>query len=313
MPELLSTKQVAEYLNINEKMVYTLISDKGLPATKVTGKWLFPLDLVRQWIEAGTVNYPKPKNRLPPYHGLILISGSNDLLLEQTIAAFNSRSGNCLALFGFSGSMGGLKALRNNLCHMASSHLVADDFTDYNFPFLSEPKEIMPAVVNFCRRQQGIFVQKGNPQGIRSIADLARPNIRVVNRGLETGTRRLFEKELKKAGLKGSDLTGFNTVLTTHMDVGISVLKGEADAGPGIKPVAERLDLDFIPVCWERFDLLVAKDRFFDQGIQLFLGMLKEESFHRTAERLGGYDLSMSGNILYPEAGTVETVQTQHE
>ena len=89
MKKLLSTKEVAEFLGVNDKMVYTLISEKGLPASKVTGKWLFPLHLVEQWIEANTLNYPETQQQLPPYDGLLIITGSNDLLLEKTIALFN--------------------------------------------------------------------------------------------------------------------------------------------------------------------------------------------------------------------------------
>ncbi|MEA1967200.1 MAG: helix-turn-helix transcriptional regulator [Thermodesulfobacteriota bacterium] len=297
--ELLSTKQVAEFLNINEKMVYTLISEKNLPATKVTGKWLFPIDLVRQWIEAGTVNYPEPVTKLPPYHGLILIAGSNDLLLDKMISIFNSRFKEHLAMFGFTGSMGGLKALRQNHCHIASSHLVAENNEEYNFPYLEMEK--MPAVVNFCLREQGILVKKGNPENIKSVADLGRSGIKIVNRALGTGTRQLFEKKLKKAGVTGEDVTGFDNIVLKHMDIGLSILKGDADAGPGIKPVASNLGLDFIPICKERFDLLISKERFFDQGIQLFLGLLKEKFFKEIAKDLGGYDLSMSGAMVYSE------------
>lgn len=305
MSELLSTREVAKFLNINEKMVYSLISDKGLPATKVTGKWLFPIDLVRQWIESGTINYPEPAAKLPPYHGLVLIAGSNDLLLDAMLSHFNSQSPHHMAMFGFTGSMGGIQALRKNMCHIASSHLVADtDGPDkeYNFPFLEKEMKRMPAAVNFCMRQQGILVQKKNPWGINGIQDLSQPGITIINRSLGTGTRQLFDGELKKAGIKGSAIKGYDQIAAKHMDIGLAVLSGSADAGPGIKPVAEKLGLGFIPICWERFDLLISKERFFDKGIQLFLGLLKEDIFKTTAQELGGYDLSKSGNMIYPQA-----------
>lgn len=310
MSELLSTREVAKFLNINEKMVYSLISDKGLPATKVTGKWLFPIDLVRQWIESGTINYPEPAAKLPPYHGLVLIAGSNDLLLDAMLSHFNTQSPHHMAMFGFTGSMGGIRALRKNMCHIASSHLVADtDGPDkeYNFPFLEKEMKRMPAAVNFCMRQQGILVQKKNPWGINGIEDLAQPGITIINRSLGTGTRQLFDGELKKAGIKGNTILGYDRIAPKHMDIGLAVLSGSADAGPGIKPVAEKLGLDFIPICWERFDLLISKERFFDKGIQLFLGLLKEDIFKTTAQEMGGYDLSRSGDMIYPQADESET------
>ena len=133
MSEMLSTKEAAKFLNVNEKMIYSLIADKGLPASKVTGKWLFPIDLVRRWIEVGTQNYPQLA-KLPPYHGLVLIAGSNDLLLDRIISTFNLKHEKHMAMFGIAGSMGGLKALKQDLCHIAASHLISDN-EEYNFPF----------------------------------------------------------------------------------------------------------------------------------------------------------------------------------
>jgi putative molybdopterin biosynthesis protein len=299
MSKLFSTKEVAAFLKINEKMVYSLISEKGLPATKVTGKWLFPLDLVEQLVEAGTVNYPETYITLPPYHGLVLIAGSNDLLLDKLISFFNSNFEDHMAMFGFTGSMGGLRALRKNCCHIAASHLVADN-EEYNFPFIPKEMNPSPAVVNFCMREQGILVKKANPFNIKSVADLAQKGIKIINRGLGTGTRHLFDKELQKAGIEVEAIDGYENIVSKHIDLGLEILSGRVDAGPGIRSVAKILDLDFIPVCWERFDFLMLKERFFDKGIQLFLSLMKEEFFETEAGSLGGYDISKSGDVVYP-------------
>ncbi|MBI4964751.1 MAG: helix-turn-helix transcriptional regulator [Desulfomonile tiedjei] len=301
MNTLLSTKQVAQLLGVNEKMVYSLITEKGLPGTKVTGKWLFPQKLVEQWIEARTVNHPLTPSPLPAYHGLLIIAGSNDLLLDKAIALFNRLYREHIAVFGNLGSLGGLRALRRNLCHVASSHLLQDDSEEYNFRFAIEELGELPAVVNFCRRQQGLLVAKGNPQGISGIADLGRPGIRIVNRQPGTGTRLLLDRELKKEGIEASTIDGYQNEVQRHLDVGLEVLSGRVDAGLAIKPVAEVLGLDFIPLRWERFDLLISKDKFFEQGIQLFLGLLHEPTFMDLAKGEDGYDLSMSGKMVFPQ------------
>ena len=301
MEKLLSTKEVAQFLDVNEKMVYTLVAEKGLPATKITGKWLFPRHLVEQWIEANTINYPKPSTSLPPYHGLLIITGSNDLLLDKTISLFNSLYSGHVAVFGNLGSMGGLRALRQNLCHIASSHLLQENENEYNFDFATKELEKMPAVVNFCKREQGILVQKGNPKNIKSFSDIARSGIRIVNRPLGTGTRLLFDRKLKEAGINCEKIKGYNNELHRHMDVGLEILAGRADAGPGIKPVASLLGLEFIPVRWERYDLLITKERFFDKGVQLFIGLLQEQSFCDLAKMFDGYDVSISGKIVFPQ------------
>jgi excisionase family DNA binding protein len=300
MTQLLSTKEVAKFLGINEKMVYTLISDKGLPASKVTGKWIFPRHLVDQWVEANTVNYPQHHNGLPPYDGLLVIAGSNDILLEKTMALFNSRHPGHLSVFGNIGSVGGINALRRNLCHMATSHLLQENGSEYNFDYLQQRFDCMPVVVNFCRRDQGILLQKGNPQGIRQVKDLGKPGIRIVNRSLATGTRLLFDRELKVAGIQGDRISGYRNEVSRHMDVGLEILSGHADAGPGIRPVASLLNLDFLPLRQERYDLLVTRERFFDQGIQYFLSMLHDDTFAEVAGQLAGYDVSRSGKMIFP-------------
>ncbi|MBN1627150.1 MAG: helix-turn-helix transcriptional regulator [Deltaproteobacteria bacterium] len=298
---LMNTKQVAEFLDINEKMVYSLINEKGLPATKITGKWLFPKHLVEQWLENSTINFPRYPNPLPPYHGLLIISGSNDILLDRTLSLYNKvHSGHC-AVFGNMGSLAGLRALKDNLCHIASSHLLQEDESEYNFDFARDELGQVPAVINFCRREQGILTLHGNPRRIKGVKDLARKDIRIVNRPLGTGTRLLLDGELKKEGIKGKEINGYERELERHIDVGLDILCGNADAGPGIRAVAGLLDLDFIPLRMERFDLITIKDRFFDQGIQMFLGFLRDPAFREMAMTLSGYDLSITGEMVFPQ------------
>ncbi len=300
MKRLLSTKGVAQFLDVNEKMVYSLVAEKGLPATKITGKWLFPRHLVEQWIETHTTNYPKTLTSLPPYHGMLIITGSNDLLLDKTISLFNTFHSGNVAVFGNLGSMGGISALRRNLCHMASSHLLQDNEAEYNFEFASKELDTMPAVVNFCKREQGILVKKGNPKNINSLADFVNPGIRIINRPLGTGTRLLLDGELKKAGINGEKIDGYHNEVHRHLDVGLEILAERANAGLGIRAVAGILDIGFVPLRWERYDLLISKERFFDEGVQLFLGLLREDTFKKLANKTPGYDVKLSGKMIYP-------------
>jgi putative molybdopterin biosynthesis protein len=301
MKTLLSTKEVAQLLDINEKMVYSLIAEKGLPATKVTGKWLFPSHLLEQWIDQSTTNRVSLAAPLPPYHGLLILAGSNDILLERAISLFNSLYPEHLAVFGNLGSLGGIKAMRRNLCHIAPSHLLQDNGDEYNFRFAAEELGELPAIVNFCHRDQCLLVAKGNPKNISSVADLGRPGLKIANRHIGTGTRLLLDRELKKCGLEGRAIDGYHNEFQRHLDVGLEILSGRADAGPAIAAVAGILDLYFIPLRKERFDLIISKERFFDQGVQLFLGMLHEQSFRSLAEGLEGYDLSSCGKMVYPQ------------
>ena len=302
MKRLMTTKEVAEFLNIHEKMVYTLVAEKAMPATKIAGKWLFPQHLIEQWVENNTINFPDNSRPLTSNQRLIVLAGSNDILLDQTISLFNRSFSGHLAVFGNIGSMGGVQALRNNLCHIAASHLIQDDEADYNFQFAAQEFEKMPVVVNFCRRLQGLLIKKGNPRDILSVTDLGRPGLRMINRSLGTGTRLLLDRELQKAGIRGDRIIGYDYEVQRHMDVGLEILAGRADVGPGIEAVAGALDLGFLPLRWERFDLLVSKEVFFEKGIQAFFGLLQSDPFKKAGHSIKGYDLSLTGKIVFQDS-----------
>ena len=301
MNKLLSTKEVAKLIGVNEKMVYSLIAEKGLPATKVTGKWAFPQNLVEQWIESNTLNYPKPVEGTGHHQDLLIVTGSNDPLLDRTLALFNRRFPDQVAVFGNLGSMGGLRALRQGMCQIASSHLLQEDEEEYNFDFAATELDQLPAVVNFCRREQGLLIQAGNPKGIRGIADLKNSDLIVANRPLGTGTRLLFDKELTKSDLTGEEVKGYQNEFSRHLDVGLEVLSGRVDMAPGIRIVAYLLGLDFLPLRWERFDLLIAKERFFDKSVQLFLNLLHEPDIKNQFPEDTGYQLDHTGKVVFPK------------
>jgi len=300
MSEMLTTKEVAEFLRINEKRVYSLVEQSGLPATKATGKWLFPKDLVRTWLENRTLNDPRRSMALGQDSPLFVVAGSNDLLLERCLDLFMRTFPEYTAVFGNLGSLGGIRALHRGLCHVAASHLIQDDERDYNFNHASRELDEPPAVVNFSRREQGLLLPPGNPRGIHSVADIRGQDLRLATRQPGTGTRLWFEHDLQAAGLSPEKAQADSPVMQRHLDVGLEVLAGRVDLGPGIRAVASLLELDFLPLHWERFDLLIDKETFFQKSIQAFLGIMQQEEFRAEAERLSGYDVSASGRMVYP-------------
>lgn len=300
MAKLLSTKEVSQLLGIHEKKVYKLITEQDLPATKVTGKWLFPSHLIEQWIENNTINYPRQKSYLLKSPALFVIAGSNDILLDKSISLFMRLYPEYVAVFGNMGSMGGLRILRQGLCHIATSHLAQEDMQDFNFAYVSQEMDKLPAVVNFCYREQGLLIPKGNPKKIKDIKDIGSKDLTIVNRQLGTGTRLWFDRAIRKSGLQSDKIKGYTDEKYRHLEVGLEVLAGRADTGPAIRAVAKLLDLDFLPMHWERFDLLINKDRFFDKNIQSYIAMLHESDFQSLSQELAGYDLSQTGKMVYP-------------
>jgi molybdate-binding protein len=177
-----------------------------------------------------------------------------------------------------------------------------DDEQEYNFEYAREElKGKLPILVNFCRREQGFLVAKGNPKQISGVSDLKQSEIRIANRPVGTGTRLLLDRELEKADIKNTRIQGYDQEFRSHLDVAIEVLSGRADMAPAIRPVAGLLGLDFIPLRWERFDFLILKDHFFEQGVQLFLSLLHEPQFRDPALKLDGYDLSLCGKMVFPK------------
>ena len=296
----LNTKEVAQLLQVNEKGVYALVSDKGLPATKVTGKWLFPRHFVEEWLDLSIVNLPAAANPALD-SGRLFIAGSDDLLFQRAVNLFNSSDQNSVIFFANIGSMGGLRALRQRSCHIGVCHLLQDDKEEYNFRFAEQEMTQAPVFVNFSKREQGILIGPGNPKNIKSVADLAGNGVKIVNRPLNTGTRLLLDYEISRTDISADDIDGYEVEVGRHLEAGLAVLGGKADAAPAIRPVAELLGLDFIPLRWERFDLLINRDRFFDPPVQRFINLLHDPSFKQIAKEFVGYDLSVSGKMIYPD------------
>ena len=295
----MNTKEAAQYLGINEKKIYSLISDQGLPATKVTGKWLFQRHLLDRWLEHNTENYPSVESSPESYTNLLIITGSNDLLLDQLLELFSRRHQLPLPVFSNLGSMGGIRALKENLCHLCSAHLLEPEGEEYNFAYVEEEFGDTVVVVNFCKRLQAVLVAPGNPRGVTGLADLANGRLRIANRKEGTGTRLLLDRELERQGVKGEDIPGYDTAFGRHLDVGLEVLAGRADAGLAIAAVGEMLGLDHVPVIWERYDFIVRKDIFFSRGVQMLMALLKDEEFLSLSANFSGYDLSMSGQVVF--------------
>lgn len=298
--KFLTTKEVARLLHVNDKMVYTLVNEKGLPATKVTGKWLFPQRLVVEWLETHILNYRKPGFDASKDEGLLLLAGSDDPLFHKTLSLFHKKHSETTSFFANLGSMGGLKSLRRGECHIGVCHLLQDDDEEYNFDFANQELDISPVLVNFSRRQQGLIVQKDNPKRINDISDLARDDLTIVNRPLGTGTRRLLDYEIARSDISSTDIAGYGTEVGQHFDAGLLVFNNIVDVAPGIRAVASLLGLDFVPLRWERFDLLILRDKFFERPIQNFITLLHDKAFKDLADSFEGYDLSLSGKMLFP-------------
>ena len=293
----LDTREAAQYLGINEKQIYTLINDRKLPGTKITGKWLFPRHLIDRWVEAHVANVPEGHPFLDRAQGLLLIAGSDDLLLSRLMSLYRERFPNTIPLQSKAGSTEGLLALKRGLCHIACVHLINPGDDDYNTSHLRENFGDNVIAVVFARRQQGIILPAGNPEAISCLNDIIERDIRWISRKTGTGTRLLQDRLTDSLG---SGSSPFDTDLTSdsHMEVALAVHRGDAGAGLGIEAVAALTGLDFLPLSEERFDLAIRKDIFFSDQVQDLLGLLRHGEIRKVAAELRGYDISDAGKIL---------------
>jgi putative molybdopterin biosynthesis protein len=201
------------------------------------------------------------------------------------------------------GSMGGILAIKRNEAHLAGSHLLDVETGEYNVPFIKKYLGDTPLLlVNLAFRQQGLLVPRGNPKGLSGFADLIRPGMRFINRQRGAGTRLLTDHHLERLGIRPEQVIGYDREEYTHMMVAQAVASGSADTGLAIRAAAVALDLDFVPVAEERYDLIVPKSFVDEPKVRTLLAIVRSSSeFRTTVNSLGGYDLRSCGTIMYEQ------------
>lgn len=297
VPELMNTREVARYLGINDKKVYFLAKAGKIPCTRVTGKWTFPKKLIDRWIEESASGLVERKAKTEE-RDFLLAAGSDDPSLGILHDLYEAQTQTASFFMTTIGSSAGLAAIRSGVADFATAHLLEPARTGADN---LAPQELLPSdtvVVELFYRELGMLVAAGNPKSIKSLRDLARPKLRIINRQPGSGTRIYLDQELSRFRLNGKKISGYDSIVSTHLEVGLRVLGGAADVGLATLTTAQLLGLDFIPFIRERFDLLVPKDRFFTRGIQALLGIVGSREFRARVDSLGGYDVTESGRII---------------
>jgi len=230
---------------------------------------------------------------------VIIFSGSHDTAIER-IASHLTRHVSILTLPV--GSLDGLVNLRQGLCHVAGAHLL-DPGGEYNTPFVRHMFPDRPVgMVTLAYRTQGLIVAAGNPKGVSSLLDLSRQDISFINRNPGSGTRLWLEKEIARMRLPASEIRGYKRFVSTHSDSARAVQLGVADTAIGIQAAAWEVQLDFIPLFEERYDLIFSEEQ--ARLIGPLLDHLQTASFRRELNSLTGYNTAHSGEqILLSEQG----------
>ena len=302
--DLMSTKEVAEYLGINDKQVYALIKQQRIPASKATGKWVFPRRLIDEWIEGDAqAGLKEARRKSRKMEGALLAAGSNDPVLDMLYGGLRRQYPEFYVFSANIGSTAGLLALEKGFTDIAWSHLLDPETGEYNIPYLEKLiPSINAVVVNLFHRELGFIVAKGNPLGVAGFEDLMRDDVRLINRQKGSGTRLLLDYHLEKAGLQQERIRGYENEVLTHAEIGLSILSGEADVGIATAAVSALFGLGFIPIARERFDMICDQSVFFQRGVQSLIGVLSGDLFRSRFSDLKGYDFKSAGRILFAKS-----------
>lgn len=240
---------------------------------------------------------------LPGRHGAggapLFAVGSDDLVLDLLVRHLAQQHPEIRFAARPVGSLSGLIALHERRAQLAGIHLLDVDSGEYNVPHV---KHLLPGervvLVTLARREQGLMLAAGNPKGIRGLRDLARRGVRVVNRQAGAGTRLLLHHRLRQARIDPRRLSGYERELPTHSAVAAAIATGAADAGPGVRAVAEAQGLDFLPLGEERYDLAIPQQVFESRQLRPLLALLHDASFRREAAQFSGYDVTRMSRVV---------------
>jgi putative molybdopterin biosynthesis protein len=290
MPDLLTTDEAAAYLRLSERKLYELVAKNAVPCTKVTGRWLFPRAALDRWVMAGLITPTALANVAAP----AIVGGSHDPLLEWAL-----RESGCGLASLPEGSQEGLRRLIRGEVMIAAIHLHAlEDDERTNTVAVSDAPGLHDAVViAFARREQGIVVAPGNPLGLSDIDSIAKSGARMAQRPPGAGAQLLLLALLARAGIAADELALVKPVCATGTDIAQAVRSGRADCGIATRSVALAAALEFLPLTWEHFDLVLRQRDYFLPGPQALFAFIRSSALSERAAELGGYDASAIGMV----------------
>ena len=285
---------------VGEKLVATPIQrGAGVIMSMVRADGLVLIPRFSEGVDAGgqvTVELLRPAEEVD---ATIVAIGSHDLTLDLLASMIHRRAPRTTLSSSNVGSLGGLMALNRGDAHMAGSHLLDEEAGEYNLPFVERyVKGLRVVVMNLVKREQGLMVPKGNPKGITSLEDLARDDVTFVNRQRGSGTRILLDYKLNELGIPPEKITGYTREDYTHLAIAASVAGGRADAGLGILSAARAIDVDFLPLLSEQYDLVIPTEFYTGDLLKPLLELVRSDEFKSAVDALGGYDTTMMGHVV---------------
>ncbi|MGN7386514.1 substrate-binding domain-containing protein [Sporosarcina sp. SAFN-015] len=316
-----TTEEIADLLKVSKLTVYDLIKKGELRAYRVgrqmridaedleaykekskSGGPIAKEDKKNEQTSAPSIQPidPTPPQRFQQTPARQLIISGQDISLDLLTNAIGKSGAVISPLRSYTGSLNSLIAMYKGEADIVSTHLFDGDTGTYNLPYI---QKILTGrqyvVINLLSRSAGLFVQKNNPKNIQTWRDFSNQNIKMVNREIGSGARVLLDEKLRSEGIIPHTIDGYNTEEMNHIAIASKVASGFADVGVGIEKAATLVGVDFIPLVQEQYDLVMFKTPENEFVRKTILSILRSQDFQREIGALGGYDLSLTGSIIY--------------
>lgn len=297
-------EEVSQLLKISKLTVYDLVKKGELAAYRVGRQMRVDqedLERYKSKNRTGIVHeeaFILEENKESPSHKQVVISGQ-DIVLDM-LCKYIERHTSLKPLRSYNGSLNSLISMYNGECDIVSVHLYDGDTGEYNLPYVKRILVSQPFIlINLVCRTAGIYVTQGNPLNLKGWSDLAQPQVKIVNREKGSGARVLLDEQLRVNGISTDSIKGYENVLTSHFSVASAVAGGQADAGIGIENVAKMVNVDFIPLMKEQYDLVILKTKENLKLINVIKEAVRSKEYRSQLEQLNGYDLGFTGKIKY--------------
>ena len=293
--EFLTTSEAAAYVRLGERKLYELVTSGAIPCSKVAGKWLFPRHELDLWVLSGLARPGGMIAADPPP----IVGGSQDDLLEWTLR----ESGSGLASLT-EGTARGAERLQRGEVIAAAIHFHSDassaDAADANIATVRAMPGLHDAVlIAFARREQGLLVAPDNPKHLHNLADVLATGAQMAVRQPGAGAQMLLDVLLARAGAGHKQLRRLEPPCLTGPDLAAAIRTGKADCGIATRAAAKSAGLDFVPLLWENFDLLMRQRSYFRPQIQALIGFIGQSRLKQRAAELTGYDTTRAGQIRF--------------
>ncbi|MBP2079879.1 substrate-binding domain-containing protein [Oceanobacillus polygoni] len=298
-------EEVSQLLKISKLTVYDLIKKEELVAYRVGRQMRVDqqdLEIYKSKNRIGTVqkedNHLSGENKETQHSRQVVISGQ-DVVLDM-LSKYIEKHTSHTPLRSYNGSLNSLVAMYNGECDIVSVHLYDGDTEEYNLPYVKRILVSQPFILmNLVCRTAGIYVKQGNPLNLKGWNDLAQSKVKIINREKGSGARTLLDEQLRINGIPTNSLKGYEDELTSHFSVASAVASGQADAGIGIENVAKMVNVDFISLIKEQYDIVILKTNENVNLINVIKEAVTSQEYRSQLEQLNGYDLELTGNVKY--------------